>query len=38
MLSHTSFDDNWGKAHNYADFVGDIVGIMEWDTSYIDQW
>lgn len=38
MLSQTTFDGDFGAAHNYADFVGDIIGIMEWNTSYIDQW
>ena len=38
MLSQTNYNGNWGAAHTYADFVGDIVGIMEWNTTYIDQW
>ena len=38
MLAQTSFDGNFGEAHNYADFVGDIIGVMEWNTTYIDQW
>ena len=38
MLKYTDFEGNYGQAHTYADFVGDIVGIMEWNTSYIDQW
>ena len=29
MLSQTSFNGQWQTAHSYADFVGDIVGIME---------
>ena len=38
MLAQTSFDGNFGSAHSYADFVGDIIGIMEWNTTFIDQW
>ena len=38
MLSETSFDGRWSDAHNYADFIGDIVGIMEWNTTMVDQW
>ena len=38
MLSEMSYNGHWQQAHTYADFVGDIVGIMEWNTTYIDQW
>lgn len=38
MLAHTSFDGNFGQAHDYADFGGDILGMLEWNTSYINQW
>ena len=38
MLAETSYNSQWQTAHTYADFVGDIVGIMEWNTTYVDQW
>ena len=38
MLAETSYDGKYNPAHTYADFVGDIVGIMEWNTTMIDQW
>jgi len=38
MLSQTSFNGQWQTAHSYADFVGDIVGIMEWNTTYANEW
>ena len=38
MLSQTSYNGQWQTAHSYADFVGDIVGIMEWNTTYANEW
>ena len=38
MLSETTFDGDFGKAHDLADFGGDILGVVEWDTSYADKW
>ena len=29
---------NWGNAHEYADFDGDIIGSVEWNTTYADEW
>ena len=38
MLAQTSFNGNWGNAHEYADFDGDILGVVEWNTTFEDQW
>ena len=38
MLSQTSFNGNWNSAHQYADFGGDILGMLEWNTTMLDEW
>ena len=38
MLAQTSFNGNWGNAHEYADFDGDILGVVEWNTTFENQW
>ena len=38
MLAQTSFNGNWGNAHEYADFDGDILGVVEWNTTFDNQW
>jgi hypothetical protein len=38
MLAVTSFDGDFNEAHTLADFGGDILGVVEWNTSYVDQW
>ncbi len=38
MLAAMNFDGNYGDAHTLADFGGDILGVVEWNTTYSDQW
>ncbi len=38
MLAETTFDGDFGAAHDLADFGGDILGVVEWDTSYANKW
>jgi hypothetical protein len=38
MLAATTFDGNFGLAHDFTDFGGDILGVTDWDTSYANKW
>ena len=38
MLAETTFDGDFGLAHDLADFGGDILGVTDWDTSYANKW
>lgn len=38
MLADTTFDGSFDSAHNLADFGGDILGVVEWNTSNANEW
>ena len=38
MLADTTFGGNWDRAHTFADVGGDILGVVEWDSSFYANW
>ena len=37
-VAELSFDGDFGTAHNYMDFGGDILGVTQWNTSFAIGW
>ena len=33
-----SFGGDFGAAHSYMDFGGDILGVTQWNTSFANGW
>jgi len=38
MLAQTTFDGDFQAGHDFADFGGDILGVVNWDTSDANRW
>ena len=38
MLADTSFGGNYQDAHNFADVGGDILGVVEWNSTFYVDW
>ena len=38
MLADTSFGGSYSDAHTFADGGGDILGNVEWNSSFYVDW
>ena len=37
-VAELSFGGDFQAAHDYMDFGGDILGVMQWNTSFVGGW
>ena len=37
-VAAVSFGGDFGAAHSYMDFGGDILGVTQWNMSFVNGW